>query len=339
MLPTKEERIKRKERTLAEVHGVFKSENAPDLGLDYLQPVFDLLGWTGPDEAALCALTNRSEALFRHNTPTDFLLEGEDFSFSSNVRTAIAENNMVHGRFFPGRADKHAIVILPYWNAHGPSFDGVARLFSLLGIAALRLSLPYHDERKPEHWRFAEYMVSSNIGRTIHAVRQAVLDVRCAIDWLYARGYESVSLVGMSIGSCIATIAAAHDRRVGKVAQLLMASNFAEVVWTGMATVHIRDSLKNWTGLERLKHLWRSISPDSYTPRLAANGTRVLMITGRYDPVFLPHLAAEMDAAYRAEGVQAHWRTQGCGHYTLGQFPYNYRAILQTLLWLKRRTS
>ena len=80
-----------------------------------------------------------------------------------------------------------------------------------LGVSALRLSLPYHDYRMPPELNRADYAVSSNIGRTIDATRQAVIDTRCCADWLQQQGYESIGLVGTSLGSCYAFLASVHD--------------------------------------------------------------------------------------------------------------------------------
>jgi len=41
------------------------------------------------------------------------------------------------------------------------------------GMAALRMSLPYHDRRMPPELRRADYIVSSNIVRTLQVCRQA----------------------------------------------------------------------------------------------------------------------------------------------------------------------
>ena len=60
---------------------------------------------------------------------------------------------------------------MPQWNADGVSQNALCRIFNRLGIAALRMSMPYHDIRRPEGFTRADYAVSANIGRTIHAVK------------------------------------------------------------------------------------------------------------------------------------------------------------------------
>jgi dienelactone hydrolase len=76
----------------------------------------------------------------------------------------------------------------------------LCRAISLLGISALRLSLPYHDLRMPPETKRADYAVSSNLARTIDATRQAVIDIRSCLDWFQQQGYEKRGIVGTSLG-------------------------------------------------------------------------------------------------------------------------------------------
>ena len=41
---------------------------------------------------------------------------------------------------------------------------------------------------------------------------KGIIDIRSCLDWLQQRGYTRLGLVGTSLGSCYAFIAAAHDR-------------------------------------------------------------------------------------------------------------------------------
>ena len=330
------QRLLAREHSLAQADAIYKTPEAPTLGIDCV-----------PDEyASDCELApgifdrivENSHEFFSHSTPRQFTRTGNKLSFESNLCTSIPENNVVHCNFFQASRRDLAAIILPYWNASGEKFDRIASLLALCGVSTLRLSLPYHDNRRPHAWPIARFMVSSNIGRTIQSVRQAVLDVRCAIDWLMSQGYAEVTVIGFSIGSCIATIAAAHDVRVRSIVQVLMASNFAEVVWTGIATEHIRRSLEGYIDLEMLKRVWAGISPDTYVDDLFSNATKVLMLTARFDPVFLPRLADEIEREYVNHSVDYDWRVINCGHYTLGEFPHNFKALVPVIRWLRGRT-
>ena len=89
--------------------------------------------------------------------------------------------------------------------------SGLCRLLNWNGMSALRLSLPYHDQRMPPELHRADYIVSANVARTVQVCRQAVLDARRAIAWLAAEGYERIGILGTSLGSCLALLTTAHE--------------------------------------------------------------------------------------------------------------------------------
>ena len=142
-------------------------------------------------------ILEHSDEFFDYERPRQFDLSGDILTFESPVSTPHAKNNLAHARWFPAKGSKKAVVVLPHWNAILGQHQGLCRGISKLGISALRISLPYHDYRMPPELERADYAVSSNVGRTIDATRQAVIDVRCSLDWLQSRGYERL---GIGIG-------------------------------------------------------------------------------------------------------------------------------------------
>ncbi|NOT63053.1 MAG: abhydrolase domain-containing 18, partial [Acidobacteria bacterium] len=142
-----------------------------------------------------------------------FRFDGFWLRFPSAVTTPHATNNEVSARFYPAENGKSAVIVSPQWNAQEDSHVGLCTALNHFGISALRLSLPYHDRRKPAELQRAEYLISPNLGLTIQAVRQAVLDIRRAADWLFAQGYDRVAVMGSSIGSCVSWLAFIHDER------------------------------------------------------------------------------------------------------------------------------
>ena len=87
---------------------------------------------------------------------------GKFLRFTSAVESPYPENNCVNARWFPAQGHR-AVVLLPQWNADGVSQNALCRVFNMLGIAALRLSMPYHDIRRPAGidarglYRFRQY--------------------------------------------------------------------------------------------------------------------------------------------------------------------------------------
>ena len=96
-------------------------------------------------------------------TQADFL------RFTSPVHTPYTQNNLVNARWFSARG-RRAVVLLPHWNSDAIAYTGLCRVMNLMGIAVLRLSMPYHDIRMPADTRRADYAVSANIGRTLDAL-------------------------------------------------------------------------------------------------------------------------------------------------------------------------
>jgi len=256
--------------------------------------------------------------------------------FTSPERTPYPENDMVNARWYPAPAHKdphrpkQAIVVLPQWNADAFGHNALCKIFNRFGVSALRLSKPYHDIRRPSELERSDYAVSANIGRTISACRQAVVDIRCCIDWLESQGYEHFGVLGTSLGSCYAFLASAHDKRIRVNAFNHASTAFGDVVWAGQSTRHIRAALEEAKlTQERLQTLWSAISPVSYYEKFAgaaAGGPekKVLLVYADYDLTFPRQYSLEVVKAFRRCGLNFTARVLPCGHYTTGETPYKY---------------
>ena len=305
-----------------------------------------------------------SDQFFGYQTPTDFRLEKrhpelfptnvrpetlaqdaelklqaavgelepvEFLRFTSPVRTPYPENDTVNARWYPADPEKQAgkpkqaIIVMPQWNADAFSHNALCSIFNKFGISALRLSKPYHDIRRPAELERSDYAMSSNIGRTISACQQAVVDIRSCIDWLEQQGYEQFGVLGTSLGSCYAFIAAAHDPRLQVCAFNHASTWFGDVVWTGQSTRHVRAAFEQ-AGLTRdqVRDAFTSISPMSYMERFAANPKRVLVVHATYDLTFLEEFSLDVLTNFEQHNVDYVSRVLPCGHYTTGETPYKY---------------
>jgi hypothetical protein len=166
-------------------------------------------------------------------------------------------------------------------------------------------------------------MVSPNLGLTIQAARQCVLDARRAADWLIRQGCRRLAILGTSLGSCIAFLTFAHDQRFEAGVFIHVSGFFADVVWNGLSTTHVRRSLNDEIGLEDLRQIWAPISPFPFIHRLHETNRRILMFAGRYDPTFLPELSKSAFDEFDRWRVPYELYWLRCGHYTLGRFPFN----------------
>ncbi len=309
-------------------------------------------------------IVRRSEAFFGYDTPTDFRLEerhpqlfptnvrpetleqdaklkqmaaegklktAQFLRFTSPVRTPHPENDVVNARWYPAPAEKQAgkpkqaIIVLPQWNADAFSHNALCEIFNRFGVSALRLSKPYHDIRRPAELERSDYACSSNVGRTIAANRQAVVDVRSCLDWLQQQGYEQFGVLGTSLGSCYAFIAAAHDPRLRVCAFNHASTWFGDVVWTGQSTRHIRAAFEQ-VGMEQddLRRMWLGISPMSYMQRFAANPKQVLVVHATYDLTFIQEFSLDVLKNFEAHGIDYVSKVLPCGHYTTGETPYKF---------------
>ena len=265
-----------------------------------------------------------SDEFYGYTPVNDFKLDRDLLTFSSPVATPHAKNNVAHARWFPALGSRRAVVVLPHWNASLDQHQALCRGIARLGISALRISLPYHDYRMPPELERADYAVSSNIVRTMDATRQAVIDVRCCLDWLESQGYERLGIVGTSLGSCYAFLASAHDERL-RVNVFNHCSSFvADVVWTGLSTRHIRKGLEGEIELDRLRECWMAISPVNYMGKFAAQKKKSKFIYTTYDTTFLPELSIETMARVREHGIDHEEIVLPCGHYTMGETPFKF---------------
>lgn len=304
-------------------------------------------------EAAAREAVRRSEEFYALPCVSDYALEGDRLKWTSAVCTPSDENNTARARFFPedarspaggpakrrsrsarGRGERangrggrarRAVVVLPQWNADEESHVALCRVLNRFGIAALRLTMPYHEERRPAGLERADFLVCPNVGRTLQSMRQAVVDARACVAWLRGRGYERVGVVGTSIGSCTAFLAFVHDEGIDAGVFNHVSGYFADVVWRGISTRHVRAGLEGSLTLEELRRLWLPISPLAFADRLTAQRAPPMrFIAARHDLTFPADLSREVIARVRSSGVHVNVTWLPCGHYTSGQRPWVY---------------
>ncbi|HEX5874491.1 MAG TPA: hypothetical protein VFY60_07560 [Pyrinomonadaceae bacterium] len=297
-----------------------------DWGLSY---IVDHVNGDDPREL-FTSHTNRvmqaSEDFYALPPITDYRLEGDQLTWTSAIHTPSPENNLARARFFPEKKQnkpRNAVVVLPQWNAQPESHVEACRIFNMMGMAALRLTLPYHLQRKPPELERADHLVSTNVGRTIQSMRQAVLDTRAAVRWLHLQGYEQIGILGTSVGSCISFLAFAHEPLLRAGAFNHVSGYVADVVWHGLSTTHVRAGLADHVTLDELRKYWAPISPLPYMQRVASLGHRPMrFIIARYDLTFPLDLSHVTVAEARRHKLPLDVVWLPCGHYTTGELPW-----------------
>ena len=207
---------------------------------------------------------------------------------------------------------------------HVPVAGGLGLWLQRIGISALKMSLPYHDRRMAKGHERADQLVGPNIGLTLQANRQAVQDARRCLRWLEQQGFTRLGLLGTSIGSSVGYITLVHDPAVRAGGFFHVSTYFADVVWHGQSTRHIRAGLEAQIDAQRLRHLWSAISPMSYFKQFSRFPKKSLIVYASYDLTFLPQFSREVVAEFERHGLDHRVVALPCGHYTTGETPYKY---------------
>jgi Alpha/beta hydrolase domain containing 18 len=275
--------------------------------------------------------TLQEDAEIKRQAETGELEEAQFLRFTSPVRSLYPENDTVNARWFPAHPEtqdgkpKQAMIVMPQWNADAFSHNALCTLFNHFGISCLRLSKPYHDIRRPAELERSDYAVSANVGRTTEACRQAVVDIRSCIDWLEQQGYSQFGVLGTSLGSCYAFIAAAFDPRLQVCAFNHASTWFGDVTWAGQSTRHIRAAFEQ-AGLtqDQVRQIFSIVSPMSYMDRYAAHPKRSLVVHATYDLTFPLEYSLDVLKNFDRLNINYVSKVLPCGHYTTGETPYKY---------------
>ena len=258
--------------------------------------------------------------------------------FPSSVSTGISENDLVHAKVTRAGSFDHAVIVFHHWNATSRN-AALARHLARQGLTVVEIAMPYHLERARPGSSYAGHMLSSNIGRTLQSVRQAVIDGRQLIGVLQRAGYRRVSVLGISLGSWVAGPVAAEDASIHKASLILSAGSLADMVWSGAATQHIRAGLEGKLELSELRRAWSPLDLGSYAAKLARPGLVVQFVLAKRDKVVLPELSETFIRQIQGLGVSTDVTRLNCGHYSLALPPYAIRLGISVSRFLKRSES
>ncbi|MCM2442294.1 dienelactone hydrolase-related enzyme [Agrobacterium vitis] len=257
-----------------------------------------------------------------------FQWQGGWLKFPSDISTDVEENNVVWAKITDSGSFDHALVIFHHWNASTRNHQ-IAHFFSKRGISVVEIAMPYHFERRRLGSRYADFMLSPNLGRTIQSVRQAVCDGQKLIRWLNSKGYKKISVLGMSLGSWVAGLVAAHEPAVSKASLFLTAGSLADMIWTGRATRSIRESLEPAIELSDLRRAWGPLNLENYAHNLTRPDLDLQIVLAKRDKVVLPELSHRFLHSLKATGARPNILELNCGHYSLALPPYIVLAGLK----------
>lgn len=310
--------VKKKTAFILDAHLAFPALRAENIGIDGF---CDLAEQTAADTS-----------YFEEPKGSHLDYEWKDgwVEFPSTILTDTVENNFVRAKVTESQSKKKAVIIFHHWNAR-TRYGQIAKLFSRRGITVVQIAMPYHFERRNPASLYADCMLSPNLGLTIQSVRQAVLDGRKLIRILEDRGYEQISVLGISLGSWIAGLVAARDRAVKKAVLFLAAGSLADMVWTGSATRHIRTSLEGQIDVTQLNRAWSPLNLENHVEQLARPDLELQIVLATRDTVVQPRLAESLIARLKQAGARADILNLNCGHYSFSLPPYILPAGLRTV--------
>ncbi len=278
-----------------------------------------------------------SDEFFSSPEINDYNLE-DKLTWTSGVTTPSPENNTAFATWFPHETNKRsAVVVLPHWNAQAGTYFDLCKFFNKVGLSALRLTLPYHEERMPPELERADYLVAPNVGRTLQSLRQSVVDTRSAVRWLKQQGYEKIGVVGTSIGSCVGFFAFVHDMTIDAAVFNHVSGYPADIVWQGLSTYHVKLGIGDNLELDELREYWLPISPMAYMDKLASLPPRPQRyIYTLYDLSFPVDLSRDVIRELNRRKIKHSESAIPCGHYTLGTKPWVYLDGYKIISYLRK---
>lgn len=265
----------------------------------------------------------------------DFEMSKGVITYKSRGVTGEKQNRIARLTYRPNKVEGGPIVLgLPPWNLARWGLRQLLPIARRTGFGGASMSLPYQDERMPEGWDYAEALVSPDLGLTMRAMQQGVLDAMDAITILRQLGHRRIVVIGISMGSGITALLDMHDPRPDACICVLCANNFADCAWNGISTVHLRDEVEEHLSLEQLRQIWSPMEFGRYVDQLHAHPRLMrAMVTARFDFTFPRVNCRQFQRLYRDNKIDHTWTVLPCGHYSLSRPPFSYRFGL----WIMRR--
>jgi dienelactone hydrolase len=224
-------------------------------------------------------------------------------TFPSPVETPFAENNIVQAEYYRplGRGPFPAVIVLDITAGDGSVSRAIATHLAKHQVAALFVHMAYSGPRRPPNSKLR--LMSPDLEQTKSAVRQTVLDLRCATAWLESRPEldgKRLGILGTSLGSFIAALTAEMEPKLGRVALLLSGGGFIDY-WYDLPQAASFRFLYELLGGSREKMASAFAPIDPLTCAAQLKQRKLLMIAAKRDELVPPPMAK---ALWKASGEQ-----------------------------------
>ncbi len=181
-----------------------------------------------------------SESRYNINTP-DLKLQKNLYkrytlTFDSPYRTGITENDRVYSDVFLNKAKQAPVLLLLHGLGTSPSrlknyYCFIENIIKN-GLSCMFLNLPFHLNRTPSGEKSGERNLYFNDIDTLKFYHQSVVDIRRLLDIADINFEFSRSMIcGFSMGSMIAALALAFEKRFSKGILVLSGGNWHEIHW------------------------------------------------------------------------------------------------------------
>jgi len=223
--------------------------------------------------------------------------------FPSPVESPHPENNTVHAEYYRprGAGPFPGVVVLDITGGDQSLSRHLSTYLAHKGVAALFVQMAYYGPRRPPGSNLK--LLSPDVPRTMEAVRQTVLDLRVAAAWLEARPEldpKRLGILGTSLGSFMAALAAEMEPRLGRLAVLLGGGGLVDGFYDHPQAAPYRKLYEALGGSkERLARLIAPADPLTCAGNLKAR--KVLILAGKRDEIVPPKMA---EALWRESGRQ-----------------------------------
>ncbi len=210
--------------------------------------------------------------------------------FPSPVISPHPENNTVYAEYYRPQGDGPfpCTIVLDITGGDQSLSRFISTILSRQGIGCLFVQMAYYGPRRPPHSNVR--LLSFDVGRTMQAVRQTVLDLRRATAWMESRPEvdpKQLGILGTSLGSLMAALTAEMEPKLGRVVILLGGGGLVEAYYDNPLGASYR---KLWERLGGTKEkLAAFIAPvDPLTRAANLKGRQVLFIAGKRDEIVPP---------------------------------------------------
>jgi dienelactone hydrolase len=230
-------------------------------------------------------------------------IEIYELTFPSPVKTKYPENNTVHADYFvpKGKGPFPGVIILDILDGSQLVSRGIATVLATHGIAGLCVQMPYYGPRRPAEGKVR--LLSPDINHTMDAIRQTVLDNRCAAAWLESRpevDKAKLGIHGTSLGSFMAALTAEAEPRLHNVSLMLGGGGLVDAYWDHPKAKPVLAVLAAiGADKETVKKVVAPADPITYAENLKKRN--LLMIAASKDDVVPPAAAR---ALWEATGKQ-----------------------------------